>query len=407
MVKKFDIIIVGGGPVGLTMAACLARFGKELNIAICDKGNFTVPKDSRSSALALGVTKIFENLGIWQKIAKSSNPIKKMEITDSGKDDISRPKFLQFEGEIAPNEPFAYMVPNVAAIGALQDFIKDKVKLIGNIDIVAFEANAQSGKLILANGEELSASLIIGADGVRSNLRQWAGIKTIGHDYRQTGIVTTIKHEKAHNDTAYEHFRPHGPFASLPLRGNQSSLVWTEKTKIAEIYKKMPNNELEPIIEEIMGHNLGKVKIIDEVQFFPFRLQIAKDFIANRLALIGDAAHAIHPISGQGMNLGLKDVAALAQILVKAQRLGQDIGAFDVLENYQSWRRFDVALMAATTDSLVYLFSNDIAPLRAMRDFGLGLVDRLPFVKRGLIRHAAAIGRGAGEVPRLLLGQPL
>ncbi len=405
--KKYDIIIVGGGPVGLSMAACLAKFGADLKVAICDRRDFEVPTDSRASALALGVTKIFEALGIWDEISKQANPIKSMEITDSGENDISRPRFLQFKGEVAPNSPFAYMVPNVATIGVLQKAIKGKVEMISPIDIVGLKTDANSGSLILANGDELAANLIIAADGARSNLRQFAGIKTTGHDYGQSGIVTTISHEKPHNDTAYEHFRPNGPFASLPLRGNQSSLVWTEKTKNANLYKNMEYSELEPIIENVMGHNLGKIKIVEQVQVFPFKLQIAKDFVANRLALIGDAAHAVHPISGQGMNLGLKDVAALVQVLINAKRLGLDIGAFDVLENYQSWRRFDVALMAMATDNLVHLFSNDIAPVRALRDIGLGIVDRTPFVKKQLIRHAAAISPLSGKVPDLLLGRAL
>ncbi len=402
--KKYDIIIVGGGSVGLTMAACLAQFSADLKIAICDIKPFEIPIDSRASALAVGITNIFATLGIWDKMAKQANPIKTMEITDSGKGDIARPRFLQFEGEIAPNTPFAYMVPNVTTIGVLLDFIKDRVEMISPIDIKGLKSDEFSARLILADGRELEASLIIAADGARSSLRQMVGIKVQGHDYRQTGIVTTIEHEKPHNDTAYEHFRPNGPFASLPLKGNHSSLVWTETSKNAELYKSMAYAELEPIIEQVMGFNLGKVKIIEQVQIFPFKLQIAKSFIANRLALIGDAAHAIHPISGQGMNLGLKDVAALAQILVNAQRLGQDIGAGDVLENYQRWRRFDVASMAMATDNLVHLFSNDIAPIRAIRDVGLGIVDKMPFVKEKLIRHAAAISASGDEVPKLLLG---
>ena len=402
---RYDIIIVGGGPVGLTMAACLANFGTDLKIAICDKKPFSVPVDSRASALAAGVTKIFESLDIWKEMLPLSNPIKKMEITDSGAGDISRPTFLQFEGDVAPNTPYAYMVPNVVSIGVLQRAIRDRVEMISPIDIKSLETDAHSGRLILANGKQLEASLIIAADGARSNLRQMAKITTSGHDYGQTGIVTTIEHEKPHFDIAYEHFRPNGPFASLPLLGNRSSLVWTEKTKNAELYKTMQANELEQIIEQIMGHNLGKVKIVEQVQIFPFKLQIANSLIAQRLALIGDAAHAIHPISGQGMNLGLKDVAALAEILVKAQRLGQDIGAGDVLENYQRWRRFDIALMAMATDNLVKLFSNDIAPLRAMRDIGLGVVERMPFVKKQLMRHAAGISPLAGNVPSLLQGR--
>ncbi len=299
------------------------------------------------------------------------------------------------------------MVPNVVTIKLLLKAIKGKVDMISPINICELKSDEYRARLVLDDNRELSADLIIAADGKESLLRKLAKIKTSGHSYGQSGIVATIEHEKEHNNVAYEHFRPNGPFASLPLLGRQSSLVWTEKTKNAELYRKMSHSEVEPIIEEIMGANLGKVKIIDKLQIFPFKLQIADNFVANRLVLIGDAAHAIHPVSGQGMNLGLKDVAALAQILVNARRLGQDIGAYNVLENYQRWRRFDVALMAMTTDCLVRLFSNDIAPIRIARDIGLGLVDKMPFVKDYLIRHAAAISPTSGEVPKLLLGQAI
>ena len=400
MVKKFDVIIVGGGPVGMSLAAALHRFGADLKIAICDRRPFSVPSDARASALAAGVTRIFETVGVWEEMTKGATPIARMKITDSGSSDVARPLFLQFEGDVAPGRPYAHMVPNTITIGALLDAIKDKVEMISPVEIMSLETDSNTGRLILADGKKLEAPLIVAADGARSSLRDMAGIEVFGHDYGQSGIVTTIEHEKPHENVAYEHFRPAGPFASLPLAGNRSSLVWSERTKDAARYKDMERKELEPIIEKVMGYSLGNVKIVEQVQAFPLRLQIAKEFVSSRLALIGDAAHVVHPISGQGMNLGLKDVAALAEVIIEAQRLGQDIGGADILEKYQRWRRFDVALMALATDGLNRLFSNDISSLRAVRDIGLGLVDRVPFIKTRLIRHAAGVGNG----PRLTQG---
>jgi 2-octaprenyl-6-methoxyphenol hydroxylase len=235
-------------------------------------------------------------------------------------------------------------------------------------------------------------------------LRNRAGIGTINHDYRQTGLVATIAHELEHEGTAYEHFRPAGPFASLPLPGKRSSLVWVETPERAVELKTWPQAAVEAEIEAVMGSTLGKVSLEEPLQSFPLRLQIAKSFTAKRLALIGDAAHVIHPVAGQGLNLGLKDVAALAQVVVEALRLGQDPGGDDVLERYQHWRRFDTALMVAVTDGMVRLFSNDVAPVRAIRDFGMGLVERMPPVKDFLISRASGLDRNG---PRLLRGLPI
>ena len=402
-IKNYDVIIVGAGSVGLTMAAVLAKFGSEMKIAILDRKAFEVPLDSRSSALAAGVTQIFEALGIWQDMLETSCPIETMKITDSGKNDISRPVFLSIEGDVAPNRPYAHMVPNITTIKYLLNAVKDKVDLIAPVEIKSLQSGTEYSKLVLADGVILQAPLVIGADGARSNMRDMAKISVMGHDYGQSGVVTTISHEKPHENTAYEHFRPNGPFASLPLPNNRSSLVWSEKTKQAELYRDMAHEQLEREIEKVMGHCLGKVKIEDKVQAFPLKLQVAKKFIAPRFALIGDAAHFMHPITGQGMNLGLKDVAILAEVIIGAMRLGQDFGASDVLEKYQKLRKADVALMAVATEGLNRLFSNDIAPLRAFRDIGLGIVDRLPIVKKPLIRHAAAVG----DVPRLMKGLPI
>jgi 2-octaprenyl-6-methoxyphenol hydroxylase len=217
-------------------------------------------------------------------------------------------------------------------------------------------------------------------------------------------VVTTIAHELPHNGVAFEHFRPAGPFASLPLTGNRSSLVWTESTDEAGRLKSLSREAAAAEIEAAMGSSLGHVTVEENLQSFPLRLQLAREFVAPRLALIGDAAHVIHPLAGQGLNLGLKDVAALSETLIEAMRLGLDHGAPDVLARYQHWRRFDTALMAAVTDNLNRLFSNDVAPVRALRDFGLGLVDRLGPIKSSLITRAAGIEPNG---PRLLRGMPI
>jgi 2-octaprenyl-6-methoxyphenol hydroxylase len=273
---------------------------------------------------------------------------------------------------------------------------------LGGTEVTALETDSVGARLQFADGSALCAPLIVAADGGRSVLRDMAGIGVHGHDYKQMGVVTTIAHELDHHQTAYEHFRPSGPFASLPLKGRRSSLVWTMGPARWRTYEGMSAAALAPIIAKDMGFVLGAVEVIDKVQAFPLRLQLAKSFIGERVALIGDAAHIVHPIAGQGLNLGLKDVAVLSETVIEAVRLGQDIGAADVLGRYQVGRRFDTALMAMLTDGLNHLFSNDIAPVRAARDFGLGVVDRLPLVKSQLMRQAA--GR---DGPKLLRGLAL
>lgn len=401
---RFDVIIVGGGPVGMTLALSLAKFAPGIDIALCDIKPLVVPDDARASAIAAGVQRVFGGLDVWDAMAEATTPIARMAITDSGKGDLARPLFLRFEGDVAPGEPYAHMVPNRASIGALLSAIEGRVTVIAPVSVSGYEADGFAARVSLADGRVLRAPLVVAADGRRSALRTLAGIQTIGHDYGQMGIVTTIAHEFEHENTAYEHFRPAGPFASLPLPGKTSSLVWTERTATALMLKDEPKDILGGRIEEAMGSSLGHVEVVDLVQAFPLRLQIAKQFHGPRLALVGDAAHVVHPISGQGLNLGLADVAALSEVLVEAIRLGRDHGAADVLESYTRWRRFDTALMALATDSLNKLFSNDIAPVRAVRDLGLGLVDRMPLVKMGLIRQAAGIG---GQRPRLMRGQPI
>lgn len=402
--EQHDVIIVGAGPVGLTLALALTRSAPGIRVALVDRRPLSVPRDNRASAIAAGVRRVFEALGVWEPMAAQSQPIAAMHITDSGTGDLARPLFLRFDGEVAPGEPFAHMVPNQASAAVLMDAVGDSIDMIAPAEISDWSGADALGRLVLADGRVLQAPLIVAADGAQSGLRQRAGIGTMGHDYGQTGLVATIAHELPHAGVAYEHFRPAGPFASLPLPGNRSSLVWTETRDAAPRFLAMPAEELALEIEAVMGSSLGRVTLEDRLMGFPLRLQLARSFIGPRLALVGDAAHVVHPIAGQGLNLGLKDVAALAEVIVDAMRLGLDHGSVDVLERYQSWRRLDTASMAIVTDGMNRLFSNDLAPVRALRDFGLGLVDRTGPVKSALIRAASGVGGGA---PKLLGGMPI
>jgi len=244
----------------------------------------------------------------------------------------------------------------------------------------------------------------VAADGARSKLRERAGIVTHGWDYNQSGIVVTVGHERDHEGRAEEHFMPAGPFASLPLTGKRSSLVWTESRAEAARIVALGDDDFHRELEQRFGLHLGEIKALDKPRAFPLSYFVARSFIGERLALIGDAAHVIHPIAGQGLNLGLKDVAALAEVIVDAARLGIDVGQADVLERYQRWRRFDTMAMGLATNTLNFLFSNTSTLLRSLRDIGLGLVDRAPPLKNILIRQAAGL---SGDVPRLLRGETL
>jgi 2-octaprenyl-6-methoxyphenol hydroxylase len=290
----------------------------------------------------------------------------------------------------------------------LVDALVAKAKELG-IDLRAgsvtgFENAGNAINVALADGETISARLLVGADGARSHIRERAGIATHGWAYDQSAIVTTVAHERDHNGRAEEHFLPAGPFAILPLTGKRCSIVWTEDTREAERIIALPDDQFHAELEKRFGLQLGDIAVSGPRRAFPLGLFTARRFIGERLALIGDAAHIIHPIAGQGLNMGLRDVAALAEAIVDAARLGLDIGAADVLERYQRWRRFDTMTMGVATDGLNRLFSNHSDVLRLARDIGLGLVERLPALKRIFIREAAGF---TGEVPKLLKGEAL
>lgn len=408
---QLDVLVAGAGYVGLATAVSIKQARPNLHIAIVDAAPPEVwRKDGRASAIAAAACRMLGQLGCWDEIAPEAQAITSMIITDSKTSDPIRPVFLTFDGEVGAGEPFAHMIENKFLNGALRRRAAELgIDIIEGVAVQAFEAGVAGSKVHLADGISFDVKLLIAADGVNSKLRDMAGIKTVRWEYGQSGIVCTVAHERPHGGRAEEHFLPAGPFATLPLKPtkegvNRSSIVWNERTEDAE---KLVNGDpfvFEVELEQRFGLQLGEIRVEDKPRAWPLGLTLARAFVANRLALVGDAAHGIHPISGQGLNLGFKDAAALAETIVEADRLGQDIGSLDVLERYEQWRRFDTVRMGVTTDVLNRLFSNDIAPIRAIRDIGLGLVDRVPRLKDYFIRQASGL---TGETPRLLKGDAI
>ncbi|WP_314953435.1 ubiquinone biosynthesis hydroxylase [Bradyrhizobium cosmicum] len=401
-----SIVIGGGAFAGLALALALRQgLGPEIPVVVADPALGTRPsRDPRATAIVAACRRLFEAIGAWDDVRAESQPILDMVVTDSKLEDATRPVFLNFAGDVAPGEPFAHMVENRRLIDALVVLAEAEGIDLRATTVASYDARSDGIGVTLGDGSVVAASLLVAADGAKSKLRERAGIATHGWEYDQSGIVVTVGHERDHQGRAEEHFLPAGPFAILPLSGKRSSLVWTERRSEAARIVALSEDEFHGELERRFGLHLGEVKALDKPRAFPLSYFVARSFIAERLALVGDSAHVIHPIAGQGLNMGLKDVAALAEVVVDAARLGMDLGGADVLERYQRWRRFDTMAMGVATNSLNFLFSNQSTLLRTVRDIGLGLVDRAPPLKNLFIRQAAGL---TGEIPRLLKGEAL
>lgn len=404
--QTVDVLIAGGGYVGLSLALAIKVGASDLSVAVVDLREPDVAdKDGRASAIASAARTMMTTLGAWQGLEDQAQPINKMIITDSETRDPVRPVFLTFDGETKQGEPFAHMVPNGAMTKSMRARCEEEGVFIEAPQTVDdFQARSGHVDIVLGDGRQVSSRLLVACDGVRSRLRDLAGIETVGWMYGQSGIVCTVSHERDHEGIAYEHFLPAGPFATLPLPGKRSSIVWTEKTATADALVNGDEFTFMLELERRFGAQFGELKLESRRVAYPLGLKLARSFIAPRLALAGDSAHGMHPIAGQGLNMGFRDTAALAEAVVDAARLGLDIGSVDVLERYQRWRRFDTAQMGVVTDILNRLFSNDMTPVRMARSFGLGVVDRLPKLKSYFINEAAGIAK---DRPRLMSGEVL
>jgi 2-octaprenyl-6-methoxyphenol hydroxylase len=401
----FDLVIAGAGASGLALAAAVKQaMGNGVSIALVDPAPPPAAGATRlrTVAIADGPRRLLERVGAWRAIGAKAQAIRKMAIMDGRTRDAVRPAHLHFEAK--SGGPLAHMAFNDDVVGAL-------AALCGRLEVQRLRASVvhwSPGKRVaslgLSDGRSLRARLAVAADGARSKLVALAGVATVGWDYDQAGIVATIAHERDHEGRAEQHFLPAGPFAILPLPGRQSSIVWNERRADARALLELDPEELTRELEPRFTPKLGEIRLASRVEAFPFRFQVARRFVGERLALIGDAAHVVHPLAGQGLNLGLRDVAALAETIVGEMRLGLDPGAPAPLAAYERRRRFDVTAGGLGLDSLNRMFSNDSAALRFARDLGLRIVDRAPALKDMLIAEAGGASDGA---PKLLRGLAL
>jgi len=398
-----EVLVIGGGLVGLTFARALAGAGIETVVVDRDDPATLLAAgyDGRTSAIAYGSRRVLDALGIWPRLAVNAAPILEIRVSDG-----ASPLFLHYDHREVGAAPLGHIVENRDIRRALHEGLAGLAGLtvLAPMTVAGLDREGARVAARLADGRQVVAGLAVGADGRGSPTRRGAGIAVTQWSYAQTGIVCTIDHERPHRGIAHERFLPAGPFAVLPMTGNRSSIVWTERRDLAPAMLALSDADFSAEIARRFGPSLGAIRVAGGRWSYPLSLLHAERYVDRRLALIGDAAHAIHPIAGQGLNLGIRDVAALAEVLVDGRRLGLDIGAADVLARYQRWRRFDSQVMAAATDGLNRLFSNAIPPVRLVRDLGLAAVNALPPLRRLFMRHAMGV---VGDLPRLVRGEAL
>lgn len=402
-----EVVVLGGGLAGLTMAAALAT--AKVPVVCIDQdspeNHGRADFDIRTTAIAYASMKVLEGAGVWKHMAEQAGPILDIRVADQ-----FSPLFVHYDHREltldGQNRPFGWILDNKDIRRALFARVKELPELLhlAPARAVAVERDRAGARVRLADGRVVKARLVIGADGRKSLARESAGIKVRRWAYDQSAIICTIRHSEPHGGVAVEHFLPNGPFAVLPMTDDRSSIVWSEKTELVPMYLGLPDAEFVEELRRRSGDYLGEIELLTRREAWPLSVLLADAFVAQRLALVGESAHAIHPIAGQGLNLGLRDVAALAEVIVDAHRLGLDVGGDNVLARYQRWRRFDTVLLAAVCDGLVHLFSNNIGPVKLARDVGMAVVNRLPPVKRFLMRHAMGI---VGDLPRMIRGVPL
>ena len=400
--QRCDVAIVGGGMVGLSLALALDKVG--VAVSVIEKSSLAemagVSFDGRGSAIAAGSRRILEGAGLWAALADEAEPILEIRVTDQ-----SSPLFLHYDYLDVGEGPLGWIIENAHLRQALSSAATAaRLRVFERTSLVATSLTPGKTSLILSDGKTVEARLVVAADGRRSSLREMVGIETVHWLYPQTGLVCSVEHEVPHQGIAHEHFLKAGPFAILPMTQNRSSIVWTEKTDVASAILEMDDTTFETQLHERFGDFLGDIRVCTQCWSYPLSAVHAKSYVAPRVALVGDAAHGIHPIAGQGLNLGLRDVAALAEIIVDQLRLGLDPGDAAALIRYEAWRKPDNMMMIAATDSLNRLFSNDLVPLRMARDTGLAIVNELAPLKRLLMRHAMGL---VGDLPRLARGEQL
>ena len=399
-----DILIVGGGLNGPALALALASEG--LRSTVIDAAPAVTGGerafDGRAYALALASVRLLRAVGIWDRVAEAAQPMRRIVVTDGRAGEGPSPFFLHFDQAEIEEGPMGHMVEDRhlrPALLAAMD-ASDLVTLREGSRVAGQSVGPGGATVTLESGETLEGALIVGADGRASGTAERAGIRRQGWGYGQTAVVCAVAHEKDHEGAAHQFFMPGGPLAILPLTGRRSSIVWSEAADRAAGLLALGDAAFLDALRPAFGSFLGEIALEGERFGYPLGLSLAESFVAPRVALVGDSAHGIHPLAGQGLNAGLRDVAALAEVLGDARRRGEDPGAPTVLDSYQRWRRFDTATLAVATDTFNRLFSNDNPLLRGVRDLGMGIVNALPGVRRGFIREAAGLNSALPDLMR-------
>lgn len=402
-----DVLVAGGGLVGLTLAVALGRAG--LSVAVVDRLAPDLPLetsfDGRASALSFAVWRMLGALGIAEHVTQAE-PILDIVVTDADRHRQPSPLSLHFDRDDAGEEALGWMVENRHIRVALDLAAASCPGLhrLAPDGIAAFEVGGPHVTARLQSGGAVRARLLVGSDGKHSQVREALKIRTYGWPYRQSALVTTVHLEAGHGGTAYEMFLPDGPLAVLPLSEDRANIVWSQDARLARAREAMGAEALGQDLTRATGGAFGVMTVVAPTHVWPLELRLAAEWVRPRVTLAGDAAHVIHPLAGQGLNLGLKDVAALAEVLVTAARVGEDIGSTLVLDRYAAWRRADTVTLALACEGFTRLFSNEFVPLRLLRTAGLGLVDTVAPARRFFARHA---GGAAGDLPRLLRGEAL
>ena len=407
MTERSDILIVGGGLNGPAMALALAQAGRRVTIvdALPETVRRNAAFDGRAYALALSSVRLLRAIGIWDRVAEHAQPMLDIKVSDGRAGEGAAPFFLHFDHAEIEEGPMGHMLEDRFLRRAFLDAMKETPGITRVTDAVtAQEPSSGDVALTLASGKRLEGALLVGCDGRASGTARRAGIRRIGWGYGQTALVTAVEHEYPHHGIAHQFFMPPGPLAILPLPGNVSSIVWSESDETAAGFATLDDAGFLKVLRPRFGDFLGEIRLRGKRYSYPLGLTLANSFIAPRLALVGDAAHGMHPIAGQGLNAGLRDVGALVQVITEAARRGEDFAATQVLARYQQWRRFDTATLAMVTDTTNRLFSNDNPLLRLGRDIGMGMLGAVPALRRGFIREAAGL---TGELPDLMKDGPV
>jgi 2-octaprenyl-6-methoxyphenol hydroxylase len=401
--RNYDVLIIGGGMTGLILATALGNAGVSTAVIepLAPEKLLDTGFDGRTTAIAAGSRNALASIGAWQGMSGEAEDILEIRVSDG-----HSPLFLHYDHVELDEGPLGHILENRVIRSALLERLStlSSVKMFFGQSVQSLDRDGHFAKALLSDGEIVAGRLAIATDGRGSPTRKAANINVKQWRYPQTGIVCTVRHQHDHRGIAQEQFLPAGPFAILPMTEQRSSIVWTEKTELAPKLLDLPDQEFAEELQIRFGDYLGDLEIVGPKFSYPLGLLHAEHYIVPRLALAGDAAHAIHPIAGQGLNIGIRDAAALAEIIVDALRLGLDPGSLNVLEDYERWRRFDNTMMIAATDGLNRIFSNDIGPIKLARDVGLAAVNRTPPLKRLFMRHAMGV---LGDLPRLIRGEPI